>query len=103
MYKSSGIKYLDDQTYRKAIEQYLFVIKLEEKYSDEIIKIKYKINPLTIKGKYNAIPAEDRKRIQDEVENEISNNSNYLDEQAVIWHRDAIRAEVEAEHDIEER
>ena len=29
MYKSSGIKYLDDQTYRKAIEQYLFVIKLE--------------------------------------------------------------------------
>lgn len=80
-------KYLKEQVSRDLIIKYMFIKSKEEKYSDEYIQKKYKINALKIRALYKALDKEEVGRLEKTIINQIETGEINLDEQAVIWYK----------------
>ena len=83
-------KFLSEEANKEIITKYMFIKSKEEKYSDEYIKAKYRINPATIRNLYNGIDEEERAKIESIIKKQIEAGEKDLDKLAAIWHRQAL-------------
>ena len=83
-------KFLREEANKEIITKYMFIKSKEEKYSDEYINAKYRINPATIRNLYNKIDQNERLKLESILKKQIESGEKDLDELAAIWHRQAL-------------
>ena len=83
-------KFLREEADKEIITKYMFIKSKEEKYSDEYIKAKYRINPETIRNLYNGIDENERLKLESIIKKQIEAGEKDLDKLAAIWHRQAL-------------
>lgn len=96
-------EYFKEEVYKKVIQQYLFLQSLKYKLGDDYIKTKYRINPSKIIALYNAIPKEQREKLEQEIETKIENKEIDLNALAVQWHKENFNIANQENNEGEER
>ena len=90
--KEKSVKdYMRKLVNKDIITKYLFIKTLEENYGDEYIKTIYRINPLAIRGAYNAIDEKERSELEAEIQESIAKGEIDLTEEAKKWHRESFK------------
>ena len=83
-------EYLRELIIKEAVLKYLFVKSMENKYNDEYLNMKYRINTKNIREEYDVIGKERRAGIEKELRAKIEAGEIDLDKEAARWHREAL-------------
>ena len=94
--------YLREKVSRDIIMKYLFIKTIDENYGDEYIKTKYRINAFTIRSLYKALDENERQKLEEEIKEQIESGEIVLEQEAVKWHREALRQEKNIDNDRKE-
>ena len=86
-------EYLREKVSRDIIMKYLFIKTIDENHGDEYIKTKYRINAFKIRSLYKALDESEKERLEKEIKEQIESGEIDLEQQAVNWHREALRQE----------
>lgn len=85
--------YLREKVSRDIIMKYLFIKTIDGNHGDEYIKTKYRINAFKIRTLYKALNESEREKIEKEIKAQIEAGEINLEQEAVNWHREALRQE----------
>ena len=88
-------EFINKLVYERIIQQYLLVMSLQEKFSDEYIRKMYRINPKTIRFQYSAIPQEEREKVEKDIKEKIKSGNINLETMAKEWHREKFKQTIE--------
>ena len=85
------------------ILKYLFLESLDEKYGDEYISAKYRINAKKIRMQYEYISKEyDIEGLENEIKSQVDSGDIDLNKKAVEWHKDALKKAKRGKLDTDE-
>ena len=84
--------FLKEKINREIILKYLFIKSIEEKFEDEYIQAKYRINPKKIRREYNSLDKEKIASMEKDLRAKIEEKIIDLDSEAVRWHRESFQS-----------
>ena len=83
--------FLREKIDREIILKHLFIKSIEEKYEDDYIETKYRINPEKIRRDYNALDKDKIESIEKEILAKIETGEISLNSEAVRWHKESLQ------------